>query len=501
MKHPAARTLAILLSVALSATTARAADKTASKYPPRTQYMAVMLAGKKVGHSVATFKIDKGKALTNVKTSMTVARVGIEITVVTDAVDIETPDGRPLGFSLKIDRGFLGKIVTQGAIGNDGNLNIVKSVGGGAPKKTTMLWPKDALMSHGRMLRERKTGLKPGAKITMTVFDPMTLAARTVTSTVGKKTKVDLLGRVVMLTEVKSIMASSMGNISTTSYVDDEYIPLKSITPAMGMRIVLIDCSKAVAMASNETLDLISKVILASPVALSKGALGGPLVYTIKPTSPEAKPEFLDGDNQSVKTADDKTTTLTIRPTPAPGSAPLPYNGKDPAALEALKPSSYVQSDHKTIKALAAKAVGNAKDAATAAAGIEKFVHEYIKTKNLSVGYATAVEVAQSREGDCTEHAVLTASLCRAAGVPAQMVMGLAYVEEFAGHRNVFGPHAWNRVFVGGKWVGLDSALGEFNTGHIALACGDGISDAMFKVANTIGNFKIVSIKSPKANK
>ena len=500
MKHLVGRTLAVFLSVTLSAAAAWAEDEKASKYPPRTQYMAVMMDGKKVGHSMATFKIDKGKALTNVKMTMTLSRGGMGITIAINTLEIETPDGKPVGFSLTINQGPLGQIVTRGAIGADGKLNVVMNVAGMKQNKT-MPWPKGALMSHGRMILERKAGLKPGTTITTTVFDPTILAPRTVTSTVGKKTRVDLLGRVVMLTEVKSIMESSMGKISTTGYVDDEYIPLKSITPALGMKIELIDCSEAVALASNETLDLVSKVILSSPVTLTKGALGGPLVYTIKPTSPQATPKFLDGANQSVKTAGDKTTTLTIRPTPAPKNAPLPYKGKDPIALEALKPSSYVQSDHKTIKALAKKAVGDAKDAATAAARIEKFVRKYIKTKNLSVGYATAVEVAQSREGDCTEHAVLTASLCRAVGIPAQVVMGLAYVDGFAKHRNVFGPHAWNRAFIGGKWVGLDSALKEFNTGHIALACGDGISDAMLNVVNTIGNFKIVSIKTPKNNK
>jgi len=496
MKHLAGRTLAIALSIMLSAATAAAQ----SKYPPRTQYMAVMMDGKKVGHSVATFKIDKGKALTNVKMTMTLSRGGMAMTVATDVLEIETPDGKPLGFSLAINLGAMGQTVTRGDIGKDGKLKIVKNLAG-MTQNETKDWPKGALMSHGRMILERKAGLKPGTTITSTVFDPTTLTAKTATSTVGKKTKVDLLGRVVMLTEVKSVMQSSMGKINATTYVDDEFIPLKSIVPALGMKIEMIDCSKAAAMASNETLELISKVILSSPTALTKEALGGTLVYTIKPTSPTAELKFLDDANQSVKTADDKTTTLTIRPTPAPKNAPLLYKGKNPTALEALKPSSYVQSDHKTIKDLARKAIGDAKDAATAATRIEEFVRSYIKTKNLSVGYATAVEVAQSREGDCTEHAVLTASLCRAVGIPAQVVIGLAYVNGFAEHRNVFGPHAWNRAFIGGKWIGLDSALKEFNTGHIALACGDGVCDAMLNVVNTIGNFKIITIKTPKGDK
>jgi hypothetical protein len=493
MKHFAKKTLIALLIVTLSLTAASARDKTASKYPARTQYLAVMMDGKKVGHAIATFKIENGKALTNIMMKMVISRGGINITIVIDTTEIETPDGKPLGFSVNVNQG---QMISRGNIANDGNLNVAMTVGG-MTKQKTLPWPKGALMSHGRMISERKAGLKPGTKITSTAFDSSTLKAMTATSVVGEKVKVDLLGRVVMLTEVKTAMQSSAGKINTTTYVNDAYIPLKSTTPIIGMKIEMIDCSKTVAMASNETIDLMSKTILPSPTTLSKKAMSGPLVYTIKPATPTSNPEFLNNANQSVKTASDKTITLTIRPTPAPKNVSLPYKGKNPAALKALKPSDFVQSDHKLIRKLAKKAVGDATDAATAAKRIEKFVRGYIKAKNLSVGYASAVEVAQSREGDCTEHAVLTAALCRAAGLPAQVVNGLAYIDQFGTHRNIFGPHAWNRVFIGGKWVGLDSALKEFNTGHIALSCGDGMDDDMFKTANTIGNFKIVTIKTP----
>ena len=64
---------------------------------------------------------------------------------------------------------------------------------------------------------------------------------------------------------------------------------------------------------------------------------------------------------------------------------------------------------------------------------IESFVARYIDNKSMSVGYASAVEVVESRQGDCSEFAVLTAALCRAVGIPAQVVVGIAYVKEFAG--------------------------------------------------------------------
>ncbi|MCP4377270.1 MAG: hypothetical protein GY794_13975 [bacterium] len=497
MKRFAEKTLLVLLVITLSVTAISARGETAPKYPARTQYMAVILDGKKVGHAISTFKIENNKAITNMMMKMVIARGSAKITVVVDTTETETSDGKPLGFAMTVNQG---QMVNRGKIGNDGNLNVTMTVGG-MTKQKTLPWPKDALMSHGRMIREHKAGLKPGTKITNLVFDPSTMKTMTATSVIGEKVKVDLLGRVVMLTEVKTAMQSSAGKINTTSYVNDSHIPLKSITPMIGMKIELIDCSKSVAMASNETIDLMSKTILPSPTTLSKKARSGPLVYTIKPLSSESNPAFLNDANQSMKTASDKTITLTIRPTPAPKNAALPYKGKDPAALKALKPSDYVQSDHKLIRKLAKEAIGNATDAATAAKRIEKFVRKHIKTKNLSVGYASAVEVAQSREGDCTEHAVLTAALCRAAGIPAQVINGFAYIEQFGTYRNIFGPHAWNRVFIGGKWVGIDSALKGFDTGHIALSSGDGIGDDMLKAANTIGNIKIVTVKTVKTVK
>ncbi len=160
-----------------------------------------------------------------------------------------------------------------------------------------------------------------------------------------------------------------------------------------------------------------------------------------------------------------------------------------------MKPTRYLQSDHKEIIALARRAVGDTKDAAEAVNKIEAFVAKYIENKSLSVGYATAVEVAASRQGDCSEHAVLAAAMCRAVGIPVQMVVGIAYVKDFAG-RQGFGGHAWVQAYIGGKWVGLDAAFkgtgrGGYDAGHIALAAGNGEPADFFNIVNTLGNFKI----------
>ena len=84
--------------------------------------------------------------------------------------------------------------------------------------------------------------------------------------------------------------------------------------------------------------------------------------------------------------------------------------------------------------------------------------------------------------------------MCRAVGIPAQVVSGVAYVERFGDRKHIFGPHAWVRAYVGGKWVGLDAALG-YNPGRITLSVGDGDLADFFGMVNTLGCFKITKVE------
>jgi transglutaminase-like putative cysteine protease len=154
--------------------------------------------------------------------------------------------------------------------------------------------------------------------------------------------------------------------------------------------------------------------------------------------------------------------------------------------------------------------VGDTKDAVDAVRRIESSLARYIDNKSMSVGYASAVEVAESRQGDCSEFAVLTAALCRAVGIPAQVAVGVAYVSGFGGLQG-FGGHAWTQAYVGadergqgGRWIGLDAAFksggrGGYDPGHIALAVGNGDPGDFFNMAAALGQFKIEKIDVQRA--
>ena len=85
--------------------------------------------------------------------------------------------------------------------------------------------------------------------------------------------------------------------------------------------------------------------------------------------------------------------------------------------------------------------------------------------------------------------------MCRALGIPAQVVVGVAYVEDFIG-RQGFGGHAWIQAYIGDRWVGFDSAFkgsgrGGYDAGHIALAAGDGEPADFFNLVAMLGAFEI----------
>ena len=81
-------------------------------------------------------------------------------------------------------------------------------------------------------------------------------------------------------------------------------------------------------------------------------------------------------------------------------------------------PNPQVNSDDPRVVAHMKKAVAGAADPWAKAVAIQHWVARNIRAKNFSTGFAPASQVAERLAGDCTEHSVLTAAMCRAAGVP-----------------------------------------------------------------------------------
>jgi len=209
----------------------------------------------------------------------------------------------------------------------------------------------------------------------------------------------------------------------------------------------------------------------------------GQAVYRIDSVDLGKKLSLWDQGEQRVLSSEPGSSEIEVtapRFVPADATWQLPH-ADTPELHPYLQASAYLEVNSPEIQALGRQAVGDEKNPVLAAHRIESFVRAYITKKDLNIGFASAQETAQSREGDCTEHAVLCAALGRAVGLPTRCVVGLGYippgkqeptiadaVDEDTG---IFGFHMWAEAWIGpDQWVPMDAALDGFDVAHIAIA-------------------------------
>ena len=197
---------------------------------------------------------------------------------------------------------------------------------------------------------------------------------------------------------------------------------------------------------------------------------------------------FAANDRQLVLAAEDpRSVYVRVRPVTIHEDEvlSLPIGGNGLATY--LEPTLYVESDHPQIVAQAREIVGEETNSLYAARALVTWVYRNISTKSYSVGFASAAQTLRSREGDCTEHAVLFAALARAVGIPSTICMGILPLQDGYGYY-----HAWASVYVG-QWVAVDPAFNEHQADarHILLAESTGDEASMtqvnFRMIRTIG--------------
>ena len=479
--------LSLLLSLTAGLVSAQQTDAS------RVTYYAILLDGKKIGHTIRTRIVTAQHVTTTETMSFTMHRFETAMTIFASVEHRETPDGKPLAFKSVTRMPPMAPQMAEGVV-TDGKIQATIT-NGEQKRQVSADWPKGALLNEGLQLLQRRKGLQAGTTFTASLFQPDQMQAFPFRITVMEAEAVDLFGRVVTLTPVRKTISGPTGAITMTDYVDADFHALKSVVPVAGMSLELVACDSQFALSPNDVVDVLDKSLVASPVTLSPALRGKSLTFHL---TPRAKQQLrIPGDDtQTVALGDDGTVRVTVKPTAIPAGAAVGYDGDDAEALAALKPSQYVQSDDKRIVALARKAVGDAADAADALKRLESFVTDYIDGTDLSIGYASATEVVKSRRGDCTEFAVLLAAMCRASGMPAQVIQGIAYIDRFGERKNVFVGHAWVRCYVAGRWVHLDSAMGSHDTAHIMLGQSDG-PNQLLQLLTAMGQFKIARIDGP----
>jgi len=131
-----------------------------------------------------------------------------------------------------------------------------------------------------------------------------------------------------------------------------------------------------------------------------------------------------------------------------------------------LGPEPLLEVNNPKIVALARRLRGSDTDPRVVAERINRWVYDSLR-KTITIGMPSALATLVARRGDCNEHTQLAVALSRAAGVPARVAAGLAYVD------GKFYYHAWPEIWLE-RWVATDPTFGQFpaDAAHLRLTVG-----------------------------
>jgi hypothetical protein len=239
--------------------------------------------------------------------------------------------------------------------------------------------------------------------------------------------------------------------------------------PGLG-QVISYRTSREMALAQGPLtrLDIGEKTFIPLNRGLSQPHRTGNVVYRIRLKGEKDLSTAIAQDaRQEIKNLKDNTFELHVRALRSPEEV------ADPTARtkeEFLNSCYFLKCDDPRVQALTRQAVDGTTDPLKKARRIERWVHENMRHDNRS-NFAPADEVARTLKGDCRQHALLTAAMCRAAGVPSRTAVGLVYGTD-ANRRPVMAFHMWTEVWVKGQWFAIDATLGQGSIGaaHIKIA-------------------------------
>ena len=158
---------------------------------------------------------------------------------------------------------------------------------------------------------------------------------------------------------------------------------------------------------------------------------------------------------------------------------------------EALEESAVYPIHHRVVQALAKETIAKATSTREQVDALVDFVKEFVIDSH-TTDPLTALDILADQRGDCNEHALLFATLARAAGIPAREVYGLIYKDD---NKRVFGRHTWNEVVIDGVWVPVDPMWGEMDlsAAHIRLGVKDAGPDLRLALAGA--QMELVSVQ------
>ncbi|HYA14181.1 MAG TPA: transglutaminase-like domain-containing protein [Syntrophales bacterium] len=347
----------------------------------------------------------------------------------------------------------------------------------GSEKKTVIALKDMPHLANGILESAQIAGMKLGESRSFHVFDPATMGQRPVKVTVQSDDIVTVMGK---SQKARKVSVDFMGAKQFAWIgVDGDILKEQGILGITLEQVSKRQALSGLALTSGADLTEIASVpsnmIIDDPAALTS--------LKVKISNVEKDNLKLNGGRQSFK-----KDTLLIQKEAIPTR---PLRETSMAGNEDfLKSTPFIQSDHQKIIAKVQEIIYPEDPVAVKASKLVAWVNKNVEKRPV-LSVPNALETLNNLVGDCNEHAVLLAALARAAGIPAQMEVGLVY------QRERFYYHAWNVLFIG-TWITADAVMGQMpaDVTHIRFARGD--VDQQIDLIGVIGKVRIKVIEKSR---
>jgi hypothetical protein len=418
--------------------------------PSDAQWMTLLLQGKQIGYSVYTIRnrgVDGYRVSS--RTHLNIALAGVETNLMTDTrVTLDTLfQLQSFTFRLFSDRFPLRASGTR----SGRQLRIVIHQGADSTVRTLQL-PEEVYSYLGLQPLIARHGIRPGERLTVPSFDPVTMETAPLEIVHEGQEELVVAGKRHRLNKLRV----TFQGFPTLLWLDDDGLTYREET-VMGLVMERTTPTAALQWEADAgSLDLINAFAVPVTGTIRDPAALEELVVQIDGLAPDLL-RRLNSPRQTVV----KEAPLTLRLRPVEEPAPVPDQ-------EALQETPTLQCRHPQIVAQAREITSTATGDRERVQQLTEWVYRHLRKRPV-VSLATALEILDQREGDCSEHTTLFTALSRSLGIPTKMHIGIVYLD------GRFLYHAWPVVYLRDRWIAVDPTLGQAvaDATHIAFLEGD----------------------------
>lgn len=463
-------------------------DLLQKEFLPELWYVNYVL-GERVGYErqCYTWVVENGRRLrkTSGESRLRVKRSNTTVEMVVRHTCWELPEGRPIRFEVEVDQG--GSFNRSEGRIDDGRLTVTMQVAGRTVQQV-LPCPSDCRGFLGLQESLFEDSMKPGEHRQLTTLVPGLGDCATLTLEAGDHEVTQVGQRSTECLPIQFTMTLRSGStLRGRLWVDRRGIITKQETDFPQMTTILATRDEALQEPRDPALDLVRDIRVPVKPPSSDPEHATQVCYRVSSKTEDLASLLRSDHHQTVKPLGDYTVELCVHPPQFPPDKSI---AGETADTSTTKPNIWIQSDAPEIVALSEAAVGGASGWERLPA-LSRFVYRTIKNKGYDQAFLSALEVAQRKEGDCTEHAVLLAALARARGFPARVAVGLVF------RQDAFYYHMWTEILVNNCWVGFDATRergvvtpGYIKLGHDSLGHSDGIA-VFLPAVKLVGQIKI----------